>query len=79
VDATIDGVRYTKDAAGAGTGEQATADRASGRRPVSFTIFRGADDPSKRAILLDWQGEKQVYAGAEVHPADVEVFGPARA
>ena len=73
----IDGVRFATIDSGGGEGELATSDRASGRRSVEFTLLRGAEDPSKRAVILDWPGERHVYAGTEVHPDDVEVFGSA--
>lgn len=73
----IDGVRYATIDSGDGEGELATSNRASGGRSVEFTLLRGADDPSHRAVILDWPGERQVYAGTEVHPDDVEVFGSA--
>ena len=72
---TIAGTQFTQSGNGQGDGELATADRASGRRPVSFVLLTGATDTDRRALALDWEGERQLFVGAVVAPADVEIFG----
>lgn len=71
----FEGETYSVESSGHGSGEMVGAGGQSGRRPVSYTLLRGASDTSKRALVLQWGAEQQVLAGAEVHPDDVEIFG----
>lgn len=72
---TIASTAYADHAAGSGDGQVSGTGGASDVRPVRYQILRGADDTKTRALILDWNGERQAFAGAEVHPNDVEVFG----
>jgi hypothetical protein len=76
---TFAGTAYTTQSVGSGDGEAIGAGGESGRRPVRFRLLQGAEDPSARAVVLDWQAERQVLTGKEVFPDDVEVFGPSTA
>ena len=71
----IDGTAYTAQSSGSGDGQVVGVGGKSDWREVTFTLLAGADDPRARAIVLDWGNERQVLAGREVHPDDVEVFG----
>ena len=66
---------YTVESAGHGSGEVVGAGGQTGRRPLSYTLLRGSSDEAARAVVLQWGAEQKVYAGREVHPDDVEVFG----
>jgi len=70
----IGGATYTTQLAGSGEGEVVGVGGASGARPVRFALLVGANDPQARAVVLDWGNERQVFAGKEVHPEDVEIF-----
>jgi len=72
---TLDGVSYTIQSAGSGDGEVTGTGGGSGLRPVRFALLAGADDPAARALVLDWGTDRQAFAGRDVHPNDVEVFG----
>lgn len=72
---SIGGATYTPEVTGSGDGEVTGAGGASGLRPVRFSLLVGADDPPARAVVLDWGSERQAFAGRNVHPNDVEVFG----
>ncbi len=71
----LDGATYTPQVAGSGDGEVVGIGGNSGLRPVRFTLLAGANDPASRAVVLDWGTERQAFAGREVHPNDVEIFG----
>jgi hypothetical protein len=71
----VDGVALAETKRGRGDGELASGERASGRRAVTFSLFTSASDNAKRALLLDWSGERQLFAGSVVHPDDVDIFG----
>jgi hypothetical protein len=66
---------FDLEASGTGSGEVIGASGETGRRPVAYTLLRGATDPKQRAVVLQWGGEQHVYVGSEVHPQDVEIFG----
>jgi hypothetical protein len=66
---------FTIEATGHGSGDVVGAGGQTGRRPLAYTLLRGASDPSKRAVVLQWGAEQQVMIGNEVHPDDVEIFG----
>lgn len=72
---TLAGVPYTVAAEGDGSGEVVGAAGSSGVRPVRFLVLRGVQEPAMRALILDWDGERQAFAGAGVHPDDIEIFG----
>jgi hypothetical protein len=72
---TINGSGFTGSNSGRGDGELSTAERASGRRPVAFEVLRGTGESMQRALVLDWEGERQLFVGSVVDPADVEIFG----
>ena len=74
-DQTLAGVPYTVAAEGDGSGEVVGAGGSSGVRPVRFLVLRGAQEPAARAVVLDWGGERQAFAGVGVHPDDIEIFG----
>jgi hypothetical protein len=71
----LDGTTYTASVAGSGDGEVVGIGGSSGSRPVRFSLLVGADDPAQRAVVLDWGTERQAYAGRQVDPRDVEIFG----
>lgn len=75
VETAIDGTAYTPQSAGSGDGEVIGVGGRSGLRPVRFAILAGSGDPQARAVVLDWGTERQAFAGREVHPNDVEIFG----
>lgn len=66
---------FAVESSGTGSGEVVGAGGQTGRRPVAYTLLRGASDSTKRAVVLQWGAEQQVYAGNDVHPDDVEIFG----
>lgn len=66
---------YTAESGGTGSGEVVGAGGETGKRPVAYTLLRGATDPQQRAVVLQWSGEQHVYLGRDVHPDDVEIFG----
>jgi hypothetical protein len=72
---TLDGARYTIQSAGSGDGEVTGTGGESGLRPVRYALLTGADDTSARGLVLDWGTDRQAFAGREVHPKDVDVFG----
>lgn len=71
----LDGTTYTASLAGSGDGEVLGEGGSSGSRPVRFSLLVGADDPARRGVILDWGTERQAYAGQDVNPRDVEIFG----
>lgn len=72
---TIDGVAYTTKLVGSGDGEVIGVGGTSGRRGVRYRLLQSTTDARARALLLDWDGERQILVGEEVHPNDVELFG----
>jgi hypothetical protein len=72
---TLAGATYLPQVAGSGDGEVIGVGGKSGLRPVRFQTLVGATDQAARGLVLDWDGERQAFAGREVHPNDVEVFG----
>lgn len=72
---TIGGNAYTEESSGHGSGDVVGAGGQTGRRPVAYTLLRGAANPAERAVVLQWGAEQQVMTGNEVHPDDVEIFG----
>lgn len=72
---TIGGTAYRSEANGSGDGEVVGAGGTSGFRPVRFSLLVGVDDPAARAVVLDWSTERRAYAGRQVDPRDVEIFG----
>jgi hypothetical protein len=71
----IDGVPYTVQSSGSGTGEVIGAGGKSDREQVAYRLLAGTEDASARAVVLTWQNERQVFTGKETHPADVENYG----
>jgi hypothetical protein len=41
---------------------------------VRYALLANADDPEDFGVVLDWDGERQAFAGHRVEPLDVEVF-----
>ena len=72
---TIDGTEYARSAAGSGDGEVIGVSGSSGARPVRYETFTSSADGAVFALVLDWGTERQAFAGREVHPNDVEIFG----
>jgi hypothetical protein len=75
---TIGTTAYTIDASGSGTSEIAGAGGKSNQIAVSYWLLNAVDNPAGRAVVLKWSGQTQVFTGSEVHPDDVEIFGPAK-
>jgi hypothetical protein len=73
----IGGKPYVNDASGSGTSQIAGAGGSSNSINVHFWLLKSADGGAGRAVVLTWSGQRQVYAGDEVHPDDVEIFGAA--
>ncbi|HEY8448318.1 MAG TPA: hypothetical protein VIL01_14555 [Thermomicrobiales bacterium] len=73
---TIGGTRYVEQWSEAGMGELHGKGGSSGQRSVTITTFAGAEDPKKRAVTVDWETERQTFAGETVHPDDIEIYGP---
>lgn len=71
----LGGATYTIQSAGSGEGEITGTGGETGLRPVRYSRLAGAGQAAARALVLDWSGERQAFAGREVHPNDVEVFG----
>lgn len=71
----INGIEYARSAAGSGDGEVIGVSGSSGVRPVRFETYIGSADAAELALVLDWGTERQAFAGREVHPNDVEIFG----
>jgi hypothetical protein len=41
---------------------------------VRYALLEDAEDPDSFGLVLDWDGERQAFAGRRVEPLDVEVF-----
>jgi hypothetical protein len=74
-DPTLAGVTFTVSAEGDGEGEVIGEGGGSGIRPLRYRVLQGAEDAAARGLLLDWGRDRQAFAGREVHPDDVEIFG----
>lgn len=75
---SIGGKSYVADASGSGTSQITGAGGAAPTISVHYWLLKSANVPNGRAVVLTWSGQRQVYVGAEVHPDDVEIFGPAK-
>jgi hypothetical protein len=75
---TIGGKPYVADASGSGTSQISGAGGAAPAISVHYWLLKSAGSPNGRAVVLTWSGQRQVYVGNEVHPDDVEIFGPAK-
>jgi hypothetical protein len=42
---------------------------------VAYKLLTATNDGDKRAVILVWANERQVFAGSTVHPQDVEIYG----
>jgi hypothetical protein len=73
--ATIGSEAFDIESSGTGSGDVVGAGGQTGRRPVAYTLLRGSSDSTKRAVVLQWGTDQQVYVGNDVHPDDVEIFG----
>ena len=86
--AGISGTQLRQAAVGAGDGE-ITGERGSeGLRAVRYALLEDAADPDQFGIILDandgqngtepwildWEGERQAFAGRRTEPIDVELF-----
>lgn len=59
---------------GAGDAEIVAEQGSSGLRAVRYALLDDADDPEAYGLILDWDGERQAFAGRRIEPIDVEVF-----
>jgi hypothetical protein len=59
---------------GTGDGELTGEGGTSVLRPVRYALLANADDPEEFGVVLDWDGERQAFAGRRIEPLDVEVF-----
>ncbi|MGH2535529.1 MAG: hypothetical protein ACRDJW_25005 [Thermomicrobiales bacterium] len=71
----IDGVAYTVNSSGSGTGDVIGASGRSGAEQVAYRLLVGTHDPTSRAVVLTWSNERQTFAGKESHSKDVEMYG----
>lgn len=72
---SIGGVTFITESTGSGDGEASGISGTSGQRTVSYELLTSESDSTARAAILDWGDERQVLAGKEVHPNDIELFG----
>ncbi len=72
--ADISGTELRQAAVGAGDGEIAGERGSEGLRAVRYALFEGAEDADQFGIVLDWEGERQAFAGRRTEPIDVELF-----
>lgn len=70
----IPGTSLRQVTAGAGDGEVIGERGSSGLRAVRYALLEDADDPDGFGLILDWDGERQAFAGRATEPLDVEVF-----
>lgn len=77
-ESTIGGEAYTLNWSAGGSGEATGEGGSTGRRPITVTALSNATDAGRRAVVVDWGNERQVYVGKEVHPDDVEIYGATR-
>lgn len=70
----IPGTNLRQLAAGTGDGEVIGERGSSGLRAVRYALLEDAEDPDAFGIILDWDGERQAFAGRRTEPLDVEVF-----
>jgi hypothetical protein len=59
---------------GTGDSEVFGEQGSSGLRAVRYALLQDADDPDGYGLILDWDGERQAFAGRGTEPMDVEVF-----
>jgi len=59
---------------GTGDGEVFGEQGSSGLRAVRYALLQDEDDPDGYGLILDWDGERQAFAGRRTEPMDVEVF-----
>jgi hypothetical protein len=59
---------------GTGDGEVFGEQGSSGLRAMRYALLQDADDPDGYGLILDWDGERQAFAGRRTEPMDVEVF-----
>ena len=72
--AAISGTTLRQVSVGAGDGE-ITGERGSeGLHAVRYALFEDAEDPDQFGLVLDWEGERQAFAGRRAEPLDVELF-----
>lgn len=71
----IAGTAYIPQSAGSGEGEAIGVGGRSGPLAVRYALLAGSADAQARALVLDWETERQAFTGRAVHPNDVEVFG----
>jgi len=80
-EATLGGASYTIQAAGVGEGEITGASGGVAPRSLRYQrlVISGeggaGPDAASHALVLDWSGERQAFAGRAVHPDDIELFG----
>ena len=72
--AAIAGRSLRQRSAGTGDGEIVAAQDSSGLRAVRYALLEDPGDPDDFGLILDWDGERQAFAGRRVEPLDVEVF-----
>jgi hypothetical protein len=72
--ADITGTTLQQAAVGAGDGD-ITGERGSeGLRAVRYALLEDAEDADGFGLILDWEGERQAFAGRRTEPIDVELF-----
>lgn len=72
--AAIAGNSLRQRSAGTGDGEVSGEQGSSGLRAVRYALLDNPEDPDSFGLILDWDGERQAFAGRRVEPLDVEVF-----
>jgi hypothetical protein len=48
---------------------------AGGEQRELPVIYQYTSDELRHSLMLDWSGERQIFSGKPVHPADIEIFG----
>jgi hypothetical protein len=70
----IPGTDLRQIAAGAGDGEIIGERGSEGLRAVRYALLEEAEDADGFGLVLDWDGERQAFAGRRAEPLDVELF-----
>lgn len=74
-ESTIGGQAYILNWSGRGTGTISGRGGSVEGRSVTVTTLTGTSDPTSRALVLDWDNERQILVGSDVVPDDVEIYG----
>ncbi|HET8523091.1 MAG TPA: hypothetical protein VFL82_07655 [Thermomicrobiales bacterium] len=70
---TIGGVTYQIQSSGSGQGQITGVGGQSDTQAVAYKLLTATGD--KRAVILVWANERQVFTGSPVHREDVEIYG----